>query len=102
MASIPCLCGGATSVVNSRLHRSGNGVTIRRMRRCCACHQKFETIEKHFSRPRTSKLTTQQVGAIRLLRGRGWSMPKLARRYGVSATTVWNILQGFQWSLPET
>lgn len=49
--------------------------------------------EKHYA----SKLTEENVLEIRRLRLEGWSVPKLAKRYGVDYTIAYGIIKGTRW-----
>jgi hypothetical protein len=49
------------------------------------------------SRVNTSKLTADKVVQIRKEREAGMSLPKLGRKYGVTAQSIWNICRGAHW-----
>lgn len=44
-----------------------------------------------------SKLTYDQVTEMKILRAEGWSMPDLAKKYGIGRMNVSRILRGINW-----
>ena len=75
--------------------------TIRRDRMCPSCKLQFETVETLFTRPSNTKLTPKQVQAIRRSHTFGAKQAELARKYGVSARTIWTIVHNYKWTTPE-
>jgi len=45
-----------------------------------------------------SKVTSDQVREMRILRSHGWTLTKLGTRYGISYRTVWDIVTRRHWS----
>lgn len=101
MLGFLCSCSGQTRVLETRQHRSGFTTTLRRIRICKICKKKIETIEQMFKRPNT-KLTMIDVRRIRIAYANGMTQVKLAKKYSVSLKTIWNVLQGYNWTNGRT
>jgi predicted DNA-binding protein (UPF0251 family) len=59
-------------------------------------HQKPELIRRGDAHP-NSKITEQDVRAIRVLHAEGITYREIAARYGLSSRTVWGIVQRQDW-----
>jgi len=89
-----------TRVVNTQAWLTNRASSIARQRKCPRCGSIFHTVERLHERP-ARKLTVRKASAIRDAHSSGESQASLARAYGVSRKTIYNVVHNDQW-LPFT
>jgi transcriptional regulator NrdR family protein len=89
-----------TKVVNTKAWLTNRASSIARQRKCPRCNKVFHTVERIHERP-SRKLTVRKASQIRDAHNNGASQASLARDYGVSRKTIYNVVNNDQW-LPFT
>jgi transcriptional regulator NrdR family protein len=89
-----------TKVVNTKAWLTNRASSIARQRKCPRCNKVFHTVERIHERP-SRKLTARKASQIRDAHNNGASKASLARDYGVSRKTIYNVVNNDQW-LPFT
>lgn len=85
-----------TRVVNTKAWLTNRASSIARQRKCSRCNQIFHTVERLHERP-ARKLTPRKASQIRDAHHAGTSQASLARSYGVSRKTIYNVVNNDQW-----
>jgi transcriptional regulator NrdR family protein len=80
-----------TRVVNTKAWLTNRASSIARQRKCSRCNQIFHTVE------RLHELTPRKASQIRDAHHAGTSQASLARSYGVSRKTIYNVVNNDQW-----